>query len=45
MMTEEIDIKSISQPIPDRIGLTVDSALIYRLGNELVGRVETAVSP
>lgn len=44
MMTEEIDIKSISQPIPDRIGLTVDSALIYRLGNELVGRVETAVS-
>lgn len=43
-MSETIDIRPIEQPIPDKIGLTVDSALIYRLGYELVGRAETAVS-
>lgn len=43
-MSQEINITPIEQPIPDKIGLTVDSALIYRLGYELVGRAETAVS-
>lgn len=45
-MSEETDVTSMSfeQPLPDMIGLTVDSALIYRLGYELVGRAETAVS-
>lgn len=37
------DVKQID-PLPDKIGLTVDSALISRLGYELVGRAETAVS-
>lgn len=43
-MAEEELIAPNEQPIPDMIGLTVDSALIYRLGYELVGRAETAVS-
>lgn len=43
-MAEQTDLTIIEQPIPDMIGLTVDSALIYRLGYELVGRAETAVS-
>lgn len=43
-MAEETVIAQNEQPIPDMIGLTVDSALIYRLGYELVGRAETAVS-
>ncbi len=43
-MTEETVIAQNEQSIPDMIGLTVDSALIYRLGYELVGRAETAVS-
>lgn len=43
-MPEGTDIVPVEQPIPDKIGLTVDSALIYRLGYELVGRAETAVS-
>ena len=43
-MTEETIIAQNEQSIPDMIGLTVDSALIYRLGYELVGRAETAVS-
>ena len=37
------EVKQIDT-IPEEIGLTVDSALITRLGYELVGRAETAVS-
>lgn len=43
-MADTDNIESIQQYIPDKIGLTVDSALINRLGYELVGRAETAVS-
>lgn len=43
-MADTIDIETTQQSIPDMIGLTVDSALINRLGYELVGRAETAVS-
>lgn len=43
-MSELTDMKPIEQYIPDKIGITVDSALICRLGYELVGRAETAVS-
>ena len=37
------EVKQIDT-LPEKIGLTVDSALISRLGYELVGRAETAVS-
>ena len=43
-MANTINTETIQQPIPDMVGLTVDSALINRLGYELVGRAETAVS-
>lgn len=43
-MADTDNIENIQQYIPDKIGLTVDSALINRLGYELVGRAETAVS-
>lgn len=43
-MTKVTDAVSFEPPIPERIGLTVDSALINRLGYELVGKAETAVS-
>ena len=43
-MAETFNIEASQQSIPDKIGLTVDSALINRLGYELVGRAETAVS-
>ncbi len=43
-MAEINDIANVQQSIPDKIGLTVDSALINRLGYELVGKAETAVS-
>ena len=43
-MADTINTETIQQPIPDMVGLTVDSALINRLGYELVGRAETAVS-
>lgn len=43
-MSETTDIQPTEQPIPDKIGLTVDSALVYRLGHELVGLAETVVS-
>lgn len=43
-MAETLNMETSQQSIPDKIGLTVDSALINRLGYELVGRAETAVS-
>lgn len=43
-MADIDNMENIQQYIPDKIGLTVDSALINRLGYELVGRAETAVS-
>lgn len=43
-MANEANIESTQQPIPDMVGLSVDAALINRLGYELVGRAETAVS-
>ena len=43
-MADTNDKVTAQQSIPEKIGLTVDSALINRLGYELVGKAETAVS-
>lgn len=43
IMTNQ-EIAQTPSVVPEMIGLTVDSALINRLGYELVGRAETAMS-